>query len=527
LRQVFAEKKAVKYIETAVTRKAFKQGEWLPSIRAMASEAGVSSFAMWRAVGSLRGRYNFEILKKRGIFFAGTGAPAASVLENTGGRADGAVSRAGPKWQYVKKQIARDILNGVFRPAVPLPSCKELCARYGTSHGILKYALHSLVSDSSIARVKRGFQPQSPSRSAARSRILLLTSIDFYGNMFVPDPRGTTFVRSIERECFNRGIWFDLKGYVDNGNAVLTILEKEKIKEAAANQSQYIGFLVLKLAPDASGLVRLVEQLSPLDKPIAVLEDQEATPLPSVRNRSIVTFQLAYTPSCGKAAARYLLSMGHRSVAFISAYHRNDWSRSRLEGMLEVYDEAGIADGVAACTNDSYTGFWDIYHRPDKFRSLELDKLASVHSELALLEKDPAPHISVIAAGADHFLKTQETHAEERYIFNELFSAALGRETTTAWVCANDTMAVAALDFLKNVLRKVPQDISVFGFDDIYEAFSRNLTSYNFNLEQAAFRMLNFVLNPGHYRALDPSEKVEIDGMVIERLSVGRPLPAR
>jgi DNA-binding LacI/PurR family transcriptional regulator len=68
---------------------------------------------------------------------------------------------------------------------------------------------------------------------------------------------------------------------------------------------------------------------------------------------------------------------------------------------------------------------------------------------------------------------------------------------------------------------QVPDDISVIGFDDSQDAFSGNLSSYNFDFEQAAYRMLNFVLNPKDSQ--EPKKRVvEVDGMVIARATTGQ-----
>ena len=59
---------------------------------------------------------------------------------------------------------------------------------------------------------------------------------------------------------------------------------------------------------------------------------------------------------------------------------------------------------------------------------------------------------------------------------------------------ANDITGLAALDFLHERKLAVPQDISIVSFDDSYEAFSRELTSYNYGIAAVAKASLEFLI---------------------------------
>jgi hypothetical protein len=58
-------------------------------------------------------------------------------------------------------------------------------------------------------------------------------------------------------------------------------------------------------------------------------------------------------------------------------------------------------------------------------------------------------------------------------------------------------------------------------------AYQHNLTSYNFNIAEAAHAMINYVLNPRAFAGLWDRPVVEIDGAVIERGTTGRPRKVR
>ena len=91
----------------------------------------------------------------------------------------------------------------------------------------------------------------------------------------------------------------------------------------------------------------------------------------------------------------------------------------------------------------------------------------------------------------------------------------------TAWVCANDGIAVIAHDFLVEKGLSVPGDVSLVGFDDSADSFYRGLTSYNFNSRGVAQALLTHLLDRGRSRELwGQRTDVTIEGFVHDRRSV-------
>jgi DNA-binding LacI/PurR family transcriptional regulator len=103
-----------------------------------------------------------------------------------------------------------------------------------------------------------------------------------------------------------------------------------------------------------------------------------------------------------------------------------------------------------------------------------------------------------------------------------LFEQALGIPDVTAWVCANDGIAIHALRFLR--LRKVPvpEQLSVVGFDNTGDASYNNLTSYEFDVSAIALKMLDHILRPESALFPAPQRVVNSEGMVIPRGSTAR-----
>ncbi|MBD3216615.1 MAG: hypothetical protein GF311_28630 [Candidatus Lokiarchaeota archaeon] len=103
---------------------------------------------------------------------------------------------------------------------------------------------------------------------------------------------------------------------------------------------------------------------------------------------------------------------------------------------------------------------------------------------------------------------------------DRLFEKALQQPEITAWVAANDEVALWALDLLAEKGVRVPKEISVMGFDDRTEALQERLTSYNFNFRAIIPAMIDFVLRKERSLAHRMRKPLEIEGTIIERQTV-------
>jgi DNA-binding LacI/PurR family transcriptional regulator len=109
---------------------------------------------------------------------------------------------------------------------------------------------------------------------------------------------------------------------------------------------------------------------------------------------------------------------------------------------------------------------------------------------------------------------------EQQAIIKALLNEVLSNTQITAWVCQNDEIAFAALHVCIEQGIRVPQDISITGFDDSEKAHAYRITSYNFNHTAAARAMICFILKePNHFADMAQKKPLEIEGTVVERTS--------
>ncbi|WP_373286818.1 LacI family DNA-binding transcriptional regulator [Actibacterium pelagium] len=166
-----------------------------------------------------------------------------------------------------------------------------------------------------------------------------------------------------------------------------------------------------------------------------------------------------------KLLAERVLDHGHQSLGLISAQlEGNDRARHRLEGIRDAMKERGLDPSKLQITETQYT------------ISCGAEALAT------LLHSDPKP---------------------------------------TAVLCGNDVLAAGALLEARKQGLRVPQDISITGFDDIEiaEIVSPALTTVHVphsNMGAGAAKLLLAMRN-----GEDVEQSVELEATVVERDSLG------
>jgi DNA-binding LacI/PurR family transcriptional regulator len=260
--------------------------------------------------------------------------------------------------------------------------------------------------------------------------------------------------------------------------------------------------------------------------------------------------------SAGRDLANLFLRNGHTSVAFLSFQHNYLWSRVRLEGVLEAYHKAGLRRNVYPILDTESGGYFESLfafcgHNRDKFRRIvkghptehlflaaidsnhpvtlqelsrklgqnKIDEISGQFANLlSLLELVPAP----LFAGARDALFASTLSRMGELQIGILLEKAFAKMDATGWIAATDSIGLSALKFLREKKLRVPQDVSVSGFDNLPESLGKGLTTLDFNLPQIARAILGFLLASGAHKKKKQAGPVEVPGLIIRRESVGR-----
>lgn len=165
----------------------------------------------------------------------------------------------------------------------------------------------------------------------------------------------------------------------------------------------------------------------------------------------------------GYIAARHLIGLGHRRIAFIRGMASVSTSVEREEGYRQALRDGGLEYDPALVADGGYTikGAYDAARR--------------------LLSIDAPP---------------------------------------TAFFCANDLMAISAIDAVIDAGQRVPEDVAVIGYDDIEFSGSRSLalTTVRFQMDRIAQEAVDMLLGRISGRIVgDPREVVFPPELVVRR----------
>ncbi|MBD3345716.1 MAG: hypothetical protein GF401_11705 [Chitinivibrionales bacterium] len=228
-------------------------------------------------------------------------------------------------------------------------------------------------------------------------------------------------------------------------------------------------------------------------------------------------FTAAVLPSAARDVARFLLELGHKRIAYISPYHKAHWSHVRLQGIVDIYKSAGLAEGVVPVTFTQPPRFF----RSNARIKANLDALLSFHESWS--KGMPREYRRVLDPIITDMIPNRSLYLAELYYFlRTLFKKALTDTEITAWICANDQVAVAAYDYCRERGIDIPGKLSIVGFDDSYEALEKGITSYNFNIRGIMNAMIGYILNTRSYPGTYQRRPIEIEGMIVQRRTSGR-----
>ncbi len=195
----------------------------------------------------------------------------------------------------------------------------------------------------------------------------------------------------------------------------------------------------------------------------------------------------------GRDVGRYLAGLGHRTATFLSVDHAEEWSRSRLAGLREVFHcsahGASVLEATTTVDTDAVSASLDE-------GSTVADTLAAVVEWCTRRHSLRFTQVGEAIAATRYQIRAAITAREQRRQMASLFEEAVSHKHSTAWVCATDALAIQALQFLRDRKVDVPGTLPVVPFDDCRDSRVAQLTSYNPGYAAVAAMAVNYILSP-------------------------------
>jgi len=492
------------------------RGRRWPSIRALAAEAGVSFVTMWKALRQLELEGRLTLDSQGNRTFSGLGGNSVSQIVTASSEAPH--SLAVPASLYLTEKLYRDIVCGRFRDGEKLPSCKELQQQYGISFATLKKSLTSLVSDRIIEQRSDGYYVPSLTGSKTHARIVVIGCGWEDGKIWV-DYQDKNYFRALESECIRLSIKLDVVVYYRDHHR-LRFVHTASRTEYDLSDRMIIGYVFIVANLDSTP-EEVLERLAPLRRCVAVLDVVGGWKVPRCArgNRQIRFFTATASVHPARQVAHYLLENGHHRVAFFSPFHRALWSQRRYDTIVEMFDRAGLPNGVVPFLRTTSAYQWDYLRKPEHHEDIQ-----SLINQYSVWKNEAQGEIFKRFGnlGYNFARYITEWNCASGEIYEKMrpfFESALEDSSITAWVMANDFSATIAIDFLKKRGVKIPEELSVISFDNTLDAMEYQLTSYDFNNQGIITMMLRFILAPATIKPARGNGCIEVDGTLVVRRS--------
>ncbi|MBD3320538.1 MAG: GntR family transcriptional regulator [Chitinivibrionales bacterium] len=524
--------KALVFLRETILQNRRKHRLRLPAIRTMARHIDVSYETMRKAV-NYYGRNGCLLSRPARGVTIDPQIPLPQIPED--GLLFSSPDARHLTWQKTLVELKRDILNGVFGYNEPLPSRKELQSRYGISYPTLKKALDQCIAEKLLVLHARSFITFGVKQTRSCSRLVVIG--DRRPEGIAAGLNADEFLRTLEHFCASSGITLEMYAHTMRDNRlILTNVETGK-ECRIKHPGTILGFIYVAVFlekneararqidfPKSTCTTVFNDMLRMLwhfKRPVAVYTFDETLFFPAFLRKSQLFkfFKVATTAAPSRQVGRYLLSRGHKKIAYISPFHGAAWSQARLEGLRQAYREAGLAENVITCVLDHYESPYSFLHEAN--RRYTIDGMSGLYKKW----KAKNPHLqSTHLEKGMHFLNYDyKINAEIAFQLSPLLKRAHKDTSITAWVAANDNTVVIIDDFLQSNSVSMPDDLSLISFDNSIYALRNRICSYDFNISRITGTMLQFLMNATSMKAVHRQETIRIDGVIIARASLKSP----
>jgi len=478
--------------------------------------AGVCHVTMQKAVRELRREGLLHTRWGSGLF----AGPAGTGHGNAVPAGDGtALART-------VRRLEQDVASGKYRPGELLPLQKQLCAMYGVGHETVRKAIERLVARTVVRPDGGRYRVLPAGRRSGLSGTVLVFRSGFSRGTIMPDARHMDAVMAFEGACIRANLGITNVFYSYTGTELLPRGPGRPPPYSPRELESVLGFAVFARGLQGLGMTQHLRTLLGYGKPVAVLDEDgvyaSVRALP--RRKNLRLFPLGFSVASGELVGRLLLRLGHRRVGYLDPFPDTLWSQNRLAGLRRAYQAAGFADGVVQVRVDTpepaplYDQSGTILSDVAASMADALDGNDSVRASLArIVREKKSTELSV------HLMRWQEAESLAAVVARAV-DGLVSRSDITAYAAANDAVAMAAIPHIEAKGLRVPEDRSVVGFDDGYDAHLFDLTTCNFNSTAAVQAMVDFIVNPG-WRPLAGARDcvVEVDAHIKERGSTGYP----
>lgn len=492
----------VQWLQDRIVSLQERQVDVLPPIQSLARQAGCSPVTMQKAMHVLHAQGAVQPVPR-----TGTRIVAAKSHRLAWGATTDDPAERRPRWRMILEQIAGAIGAGEFRPGSRLPTCKELQVRFGGGYRSVSRACRELQRKGVLVGSGRGWAVAQPRERTWSGRIVLCARYGTMDRLVAYTPRTADYLRALESECSERAVSLELRA--------LGEISPQSFQRWHNAREVTLGCVAWMLGMRPQERDMLAGGAAATRIPLAFYDEYSALAMPArlLKSPSVHCISLQPNEQAGRSIATELVKLGHRSVCCFDL-RETSAIFGRIDGVRRLYDELGLGGGAHLYAQKQF----DV----DAVRRAQHPPLDTE----AAAQSFPNHH-------RFHPQRLQRTTAECEQLavdevvidrVTELFERALAEvPEATAWVCATDSLGVYACHYLRRSGKRIPDDVSVVGFDNSRDALVLGLTSYAFSIEHAALATIDAILGPTFTRPARNGGRFVVKGHLHVRQSLRAP----
>lgn len=401
------------------------------------------------------------------------------------------------KLQILRNQLLEDLANQILPHTPLLPTSKEIASFYNISQPTVRKLFSELVDSGQLEREGARYRiPKSSNSRSMKGYVQLVMGANDQG-IRMETPREIDFFRNILHQVSSMQLDLRVIG-VEDWKRHLTWRRENGQSDPSLNpilaQQGLVGTILSTWhMKDARHILTLLLQTN-TKTPVAVWMEESGVEQWIQRTqglqhkRHVCYFDVAYGKAPGIIVAKFLREHQFTRAAYFSPFHKAAWSIDRYQAILvEQQKWGGVLDPYTLAEAVSP---WDfrhaVEHRPPAQRVKSTLRQALIQGG--------------IAERMISDLENQVTEAFRNQLISKTMQALYERaikEKYQAWVCANDLVALLALDFFEE--REIPKrkQPHLVGFDNIPETFTAGISSLECGTMDLAKSMVEFLLRPG------------------------------
>jgi len=498
-----ATEKVVTYVRSIIDSKGASQ---LPPVRKIAQMCGVSLVTANKGIAQLR--RDGAIISRWGH---GNFTPShAPYLIDKASQED--------EWQESKftsivNSIKKDLSSGLYPPNEPMPQIKHLVNIYGVSYPTIRNVLNQLIKENVLVRNGNRFFLKTIKAKLRLKIAIIAFGID-YNTVKIATERERNFYRQLSIAAASHDVDIEIICYNDYLDSPKFFVPDDQNLKSYLQKDFFCGIILssyhMKNSADC------LRHLSLLKKPVSVwIEDHSVLGLVSrySNKENITFFDASYSTQPGFETAKFLYEKGHRSIAFISPFHKSSWSQNRLQGIKSFFKSINEPYVIHEFVLDEFISdysFMDtIIESGEINRFLLTEKLHDALND-ALHRRTATIKLDLNSLLRDNLIYNYS---------NSLFEKALNQKGISAWVAVNDLTACMIYDFWD--FKKIPPKTrpALISFDNTFESLEKGISSYDFNTSGDVNNMILHLLYPNSALFSTKKRVIRIKGTVVQRRS--------